>query len=77
MDAVIRRKLVLHYVTNGQKVPEDIHPANGRYLLHQIFKSKPSETAFTLQDAEYALLMSRSNNQVENAVRTFAGAGND
>ena len=77
MDAVIRRKLVLHYVKKKKKVPEDIHPANGRYLLHQIFKSKPSETAFTLQDAEYALLMSRSNNQVENAVRTFAGAGND
>jgi len=77
MDAIIRRKLVLHYVTNGQKVPEDIHPANGRYLLRQIFNSKPGETAFTLQDAEYALLMSRSNIQDENAVRVSAGAGND
>jgi len=77
LDAVIRRKLVLHYVTNGQKVPEDIHPANGRYLLHQIFKSKPSETAFTLQDAEYALLMAKSNHNDGYGSYAFAGAGND
>jgi flagellar biosynthesis protein FlhF len=39
LDAVIRRKLTLHYVANGQKVPEDIHAANPRYLLHRIFNS--------------------------------------
>ena len=57
LDAVIRHKLTLHYVANGQKVPEDIHSANPRYLLHRIFKSKPGDTPFTLQDAEFALMM--------------------
>ncbi len=77
LDAVIRRKLILHYVTNGQKVPEDIHPANGRYLLQQIFKVKPVETAFTLQDVEYALVMAKSNNPDEYAGHVCVGAGND
>ena len=48
---------MLHYVANGQKVPEDIHAANARYLLHRIFKSAPGDSAFTLQDAEFALIM--------------------
>lgn len=62
LDVVIRRKLTLHYVANGQKVPEDIHAANPRYLLHRIFKSTPEDSAFTLQDAEFALIMAAKNN---------------
>ncbi len=61
LDAIIRRKLMLHYVANGQKVPEDIHAANARYLLHRIFKSSPTDSAFTLQDAEFALIMATKN----------------
>ena len=57
LDVVIRRKLTLHYVANGQKVPEDIHAANPRYLLHRIFKANGKDSAFTLQDAEFALIM--------------------
>lgn len=77
LDAVIRRKLVLHYVTDGQKVPEDIHPANGRNLLREIFKARPVETAFTLQDAEYALVMAKSTGTDDIAGQIYAGAGND
>jgi len=61
LDVVIRRKLPLHYVANGQKVPEDIHAANPRYLLHRIFKATPGESAFTLRDAEFALIMATKN----------------
>lgn len=57
LDAVIRRKLKLHYVTNGQKVPEDLHAANSRYLLHRIFKPLSEDSPFTLQDTEFALTM--------------------
>ncbi|HBV20987.1 MAG TPA: flagellar biosynthesis protein FlhF [Nitrosomonas sp.] len=77
LDAVIRRKLVLHYVTNGQKVPEDIHSANPRYLLHRIFNAKPGDSAFTLQDAEFALVMARNNNSNESDSKMYAGAGHD
>lgn len=57
LDAVIRRKLVLHYVTNGQKVPEDLHEANSRYLLHRIFKPSTENSPFSLQDPEFAMIM--------------------
>ena len=77
LDAIIRRKLVLHYVTTGQKVPEDIHPADGRYLLHQIFTAKSVETAFTLQDAEYALVMAKSSPHAAAAAQTHSGAKHD
>ncbi|MBL8496884.1 flagellar biosynthesis protein FlhF [Nitrosomonas sp. JL21] len=79
LDAVIRRKLMLHYVTNGQKVPEDIHAANARYLLHRIFKSSPGESAFTLQDAEFALIMAGKQDEesVRSNEKSFAGFHHD
>lgn len=57
LDAMIRRKLVLYYVTNGQKVPEDLHEANSRYLLHRIFKPSAENSPFSLQDPEFAMIM--------------------
>lgn len=79
LDAVIRRKLRLHYVTNGQKVPEDIHAANSRYLLHRIFKSTPGDSAFTLQDAEFALIMAgkQDDETARSTERSFAGFHHD
>lgn len=78
MDVIIRRKLILNYVTTGQKVPEDIHPANPRYLLHRIFKSVPGESAFTLQDAEFALIMASNNNgQNQAKKKAFSGINYD
>lgn len=66
LDAVIRRKLVLHYVTNGQKVPEDLHEANSRYLLHRIFKPSTENSPFSLQDPEFAMIM--AGNYADQAV---------
>lgn len=79
LDAIIRRKLSLHYVANGQKVPEDIHAANPRYLLHRIFKSSPGDSAFTLQDAEFALIMASKNNAEPSRFdnKSFAGFNYD
>lgn len=79
LDAVIRRKLMLHYVANGQKVPEDIHAANSRYLLHRIFKSSPGDSAFTLQDAEFALIMASKNSTESSRTgeRSLAGFNYD
>lgn len=78
LDAVIRRKLLLHYVANGQKVPEDIHAAHARYLLHRIFKSSQSDSAFTLQDAEFALIMAnQGNDEASNSLKSMAGFSYD
>jgi flagellar biosynthesis protein FlhF len=79
LDVVIRRKLMLHYVANGQKVPEDIHAANPRYLLHRIFKANAKDSAFTLQDAEFALIMAskQSNELHASDERAIAGFNYD
>jgi flagellar biosynthesis protein FlhF len=60
LDALIRRKLVLHYVANGQKVPEDLHAADSRHLLDSALQPTQENSPFALQDAESALVMAAS-----------------
>lgn len=38
LDALMRHKLSLHYVTNGQRVPEDLHKPNALYLIERAFR---------------------------------------
>ena len=38
LDVCLRHRLTLHYVTNGQRVPEDVHLPNRSYLLHRSLK---------------------------------------
>ncbi|APV51402.1 flagellar biosynthesis protein FlhF [Betaproteobacteria bacterium GR16-43] len=38
LDAVLRHRLALHFVTNGQRVPEDLHSANAHYLAHRALR---------------------------------------
>lgn len=78
LDAVIRRKLKLHYVTNGQRVPEDLHAANSRYLLHRIFKPLSEDSPFSLQDPEFALMMAgQAATRPGTGHRIHAGADHD
>jgi len=57
LDAVIRQKLNLYYVTNGQRVPEDIHLANRHYLVDTAFKLKWDAAQFSLHDDELPVVM--------------------
>ena len=77
LDVMIRHKLILHYVANGQKVPEDLHSANPRYLLHRTFESTPGDSPFSLQDAEFALVMAGSDSPASNFCEVYAGATHD
>ena len=45
IDCLIRHGLDLHYVTNGQKVPEDLHLANALYLVDRAFKGQDNEAS--------------------------------
>jgi flagellar biosynthesis protein FlhF len=38
LDALVRHSLTLHYVTNGQRVPEDMHRPNPLYLIERAFR---------------------------------------
>jgi flagellar biosynthesis protein FlhF len=60
LDVVIRRKLNLYYVANGQRVPEDLHVANQHYLVDRAFKLKRESAPFQLQDGELPLVMANA-----------------
>jgi len=57
IDCIVRHGLTLSYVANGQRVPEDLHLPNRKYLLHRAFKVGAGETAHTLRKEEIALAM--------------------
>jgi flagellar biosynthesis protein FlhF len=54
IDCLIRHGLDLHYVTNGQKVPEDLHLANALYLVDRAFKGQDNP-AHKLRPEEWAV----------------------
>ncbi len=62
LDVVIRQKLNLFYVSNGQRVPEDLHLADPNDLIDQAFKLKREAAASQYSDAELPLLMSAARN---------------
>ena len=56
LDAVVRHGLLLAYVTNGQRVPEDLHLPNRNYLLHRAFKLPAEASPHRLQHEEPGLV---------------------
>ena len=57
LDAAVRHGLLLAYVANGQRVPEDLHLPNRSWLLHRAFKQPAASSVHRLQDAEIGLVM--------------------
>jgi flagellar biosynthesis protein FlhF len=57
LDVVIRHQLRVHYVTNGQRVPEDLHPANALYLADRAFRLAQAESPFAPAEGDYPVLM--------------------
>jgi flagellar biosynthesis protein FlhF len=58
LDVAVRHRLVMHYIANGQRVPEDLYPVNPDYLLHRALKPAEEKTPFTLHELEFPALMS-------------------
>lgn len=57
LDVAVRHRLMMHYMTNGQRVPEDLHLINADYLLHRALKQAEEKTPFTLHELDFPLLM--------------------
>jgi flagellar biosynthesis protein FlhF len=57
LDVMIRQKLNLYYVANGQRVPEDLHVPNQHYLVDRAFKLKRETAPFQYQDEELPLVI--------------------
>lgn len=65
LDVMIREKLKLHYVTNGQRVPEDLHLPHKQQLVHRTFnRSATKDSPFQLPKEDQALVV---GNTVRNA----------
>jgi flagellar biosynthesis protein FlhF len=59
LDCVMRHKLALPFVTNGQRVPEDLHPAHASFLVHRALKAATAP-AFELSEEDMGILFSRT-----------------
>ena len=62
LDVVIRQKLNMFYISNGQRVPEDLHLADRAMLVDRAFRLKKNEAATQYSDSELPLLMSGVTN---------------
>jgi flagellar biosynthesis protein FlhF len=57
LDAVVRHGLLLAYVANGQRVPEDLHLPNRNYLLHRAFKLPAESSPHRLHGDDVGLVI--------------------
>ena len=60
LDVVVRHRLVMYFMANGQRVPEDLHLVNIDVLLHRAFKPAEEKTPFTLGALEFPTVMAGS-----------------
>jgi flagellar biosynthesis protein FlhF len=56
LDVVIRQKLNLYYISNGQRVPEDLHLADRAMLVDRAFRNR-RDAAAQFHDADLPLMM--------------------
>ncbi|HEY6896968.1 MAG TPA: flagellar biosynthesis protein FlhF [Rhodocyclaceae bacterium] len=61
IDAVVRHGLLLAYVANGQRVPEDLHLPDRNYLLQKAFKQPAAGSPHRLKEAEVGMMLSRAD----------------
>jgi flagellar biosynthesis protein FlhF len=72
LDVAIRHELPLHYVTNGQRVPEDLHLANPSYLADRAFRVNQEQSPFQQEEGDYPILMAAVR---ENTLGALGAAG--
>jgi flagellar biosynthesis protein FlhF len=73
MDVIIRNRLALHFVANGQRVPEDLHAPNRQYLIHRALRTTAAGSVFGIDHEECPLVLSpaRRDERVD-AANVFA-----
>jgi flagellar biosynthesis protein FlhF len=59
LDGAIRHHLALAFITNGQRVPEDLHPAQSAFLVQRALRAAASP-AFQLKDEEHGILFAHA-----------------
>ncbi|KMZ11590.1 Flagellar biosynthesis protein FlhF [Candidatus Burkholderia humilis] len=64
LDTVIRYKLPVHYVSTGQKVPENLYVATRRFLVKSAFCIPRDSSPFVPQDEEVPALSARATTEL-------------
>ena len=73
IDVVMRNRLTLHFVANGQRVPEDLHVPKRQYLIHRALRAAASDSAFGLAGEEFPLVLAGNGEALRaEAANTFA-----
>ncbi|MEO8419146.1 MAG: flagellar biosynthesis protein FlhF [Methylophilaceae bacterium] len=66
LDVMIRHKLDLYCVTDGQRVPEDLQAADRKQLIERAFSlSRQASTPYAFRDTELPMLMAHAGRQAE------------
>lgn len=73
LDVIIRHQLPLHYITNGQRVPEDLHLANASYLVDRAFRPPETHASFSLEEGEFPLVMAGASDDSASGAGTLRG----
>ena len=61
LDSAIRHQLALHYVTDGQRVPEDLHLPDREYLLARALRPVAAPSVHRLEAAECQLMLATAS----------------
>jgi len=75
LDVLVRHKLTLHYVANGQRVPEDLHEVNMAYLLHRAFETATKPAAFAAQELDIPAIMAGQSGNLTMQNNSSIGSG--
>ncbi len=73
LDVIIRHQLPLNYITNGQRVPEDLHLANASYLVDRAFRPPETHASFSLEEGEFPLVMAGVSDESTSGAGTLRG----
>ena len=57
LDVTVRHQLDIRYLTNGQRVPEDLHLPNRAYLLHRALREHAGESPWHLNGDEAGFML--------------------
>lgn len=57
LDVAVRHQLDIRYLTNGQRVPEDLHLPNRAYLLHRALREHAGESPWHLSGDEAGFML--------------------
>ncbi|MDO9365233.1 MAG: flagellar biosynthesis protein FlhF [Methylotenera sp.] len=64
LDVIVRGKLKLYYLANGQRVPEDIHLANKNYLIQKALKIGADGRSLQFKNEELPFIMGNTRQAV-------------